>query len=232
MSGNLAAIVVSALLATLNPTLLAAVATMLLLPNPKRLMLGYLLGAYTTSIAAGVVVVFSLHGAGALRGSGSILSPGLDIAVGVLAVAIGCLLATGHETRLRRWRKRRKEAKRADKPAEDSWQTRMLAKGSAAVTFVVGAAMSFPGVTYLNALDHIVKLNPSTVSVLLLILFFCLMQQMLLEFSLMASIFAGDWTQSAVVRFKAWLARDGRKLAVFGLSGAGVLLTGHGLLAI
>lgn len=43
-----------------NPTLLAAVTMMLLLPNPKRLMPGYLLGAYTTSITLGLVIVFSL----------------------------------------------------------------------------------------------------------------------------------------------------------------------------
>jgi hypothetical protein len=37
------------LTAALNPTLLAPTTVMLLLPNPKRLLLGYLLGAYTTS---------------------------------------------------------------------------------------------------------------------------------------------------------------------------------------
>ena len=42
-----------ALVAMFNPTLLAAVTVMMLLPNPKRLMLGYLLGAYLTSITSG-----------------------------------------------------------------------------------------------------------------------------------------------------------------------------------
>ena len=45
-----------------NPTLLAAVTVMMLLPNPKKLMLGYLLGAYLTSITLGMLIVFSLHG--------------------------------------------------------------------------------------------------------------------------------------------------------------------------
>ena len=39
-----------ALAAALNPTLVAASTLMMLLPNPKRLMLGYLLGALMTSI--------------------------------------------------------------------------------------------------------------------------------------------------------------------------------------
>ena len=42
---------VLSLTAAFNPTLLTATTIMLLLPNPKRLLLGYLLGAYMTSIA-------------------------------------------------------------------------------------------------------------------------------------------------------------------------------------
>jgi hypothetical protein len=49
----------------LNPTLVAASTLMMLLPNPKRLMLGYLLGALMTSITLGLVIVFSLEGCSA-----------------------------------------------------------------------------------------------------------------------------------------------------------------------
>ena len=37
------------------------------------------------------------------------------------------------------------------------------------MTFVVGAVLSFPGVSYLDALDHIHKLNPGTVPTVLLV---------------------------------------------------------------
>ena len=47
-----------------NPTLLAATTVMLLLPNPRRLMLGYLAGALMTSITLGLVIIFSLHSSG------------------------------------------------------------------------------------------------------------------------------------------------------------------------
>ena len=60
--GDLSSIFFLSLLAMFTPTLLAAVTIMMLLPNPKRLMLGYLLGAYLTSITAGLLIVFSLHG--------------------------------------------------------------------------------------------------------------------------------------------------------------------------
>src|SRR6476661_2921843 len=44
-----------ALTAALNPTLLTATMVMLFAAEPRRLMLGYLLGAYLVSIGLGVV---------------------------------------------------------------------------------------------------------------------------------------------------------------------------------
>ncbi len=232
MNRDVAIVLLSAVLATLNPSLLAATTVMLLLPHPRRLMLGYLLGAYTSSVASGLAIVFSLHGSSAVSGSSRLLSPSGDIAVGVLVLAVAVTMATGRDAALRRWRARRKEARASNSPAKQPWQTRMLQKGSVGVAFVVGAAMSFPGVGYVNALDHISHLHPPTVTILLLIAYFCVMQQILLEGALLASAFAGDWTQTAIVRFKAWFARHGRQIAMIGLSGVGILLTGRGLLAV
>jgi hypothetical protein len=62
VSSDLVDIFLLSLVAIFNPTLLAAVTIMMLIPNPKRLMLGYLLGAYTTSITCGCVIVFALGG--------------------------------------------------------------------------------------------------------------------------------------------------------------------------
>ena len=47
---------VFSLTAALNPTLLAAVTVMLTLPSPKRLLLGYLLGAALTSVTCGLLL--------------------------------------------------------------------------------------------------------------------------------------------------------------------------------
>ena len=46
-----------ALTAALNPTLLTATTVMLLLDHPKRLLLGYLLGALLTSLTCGLVII-------------------------------------------------------------------------------------------------------------------------------------------------------------------------------
>ena len=76
-------VLVLSLTAALNPTLLTATTVMLLLPSPKRLLLGYLLGAYMTSITLGLVIVFGLQGSGAVETTKNTLSPAADIALGL-----------------------------------------------------------------------------------------------------------------------------------------------------
>jgi Sap, sulfolipid-1-addressing protein len=232
MNSNLTVVLSSAVVATFNPSLLAAVTIMLLLPQRKRLMLGYLVGAYTTSIIAGLVIVFALHQSGAVTTSKRTISPGEDIAIGGLVLAIALVLITGADAPLRRWHERHKTASARHRSPKPSWQERMLGKGSAWITFIVGAALSFPGVSYLRALDHIVKLNPPTVAILLLVLFFCVMQQILLELPLLAYLVAPGWTQDHVVRFKAWLGRHGRRIGEIALATVGIFLATRGLMAI
>jgi Sap, sulfolipid-1-addressing protein len=129
--------------AAFNPTLLAATTVMLLLPRADRLLLGYWMGAMVTSITLGLVIVFTLHGSGFAEASKKTISPAGDLAIaGVLLIVI-LVLATGRDQRLEQRRARRHESK---KPP--SWQQR-LSKGTAKTTFVVGALLSFPGVSYL-----------------------------------------------------------------------------------
>src|SRR2546423_5356459 len=57
---SMSRVLLFSLTAALYPTLLAATTVMLVLPNPKRLLLGYLLGALMTSVTLGLVIVFAL----------------------------------------------------------------------------------------------------------------------------------------------------------------------------
>ena len=89
MSSDLVDIFLLSLVAMFNPTLLAAVTIMMLMPNPKRLMLGYLLGAYTTSITCGCVIVFVLGGSSSETSSAKhTISPAEDIIVGLLSLSL------------------------------------------------------------------------------------------------------------------------------------------------
>src|SRR6476661_2161917 len=124
--GDLGSIFVLALFAMFTPTLLAAVTVMMLLPNPKRLMLGYLLGAYLTSITAGLLIVFSLHGS-ASESTAHTMGPIEDIVVGLVALLVAYVLGSGRDARQQERRRRRKEAKEEGGPKE-SWPERMLGR--------------------------------------------------------------------------------------------------------
>ncbi len=236
MSNNLLDIFLLSLLSIANPSLLAAVTVMLLLPDPKRLMVGYLLGAYMTSITLGLVIVFSLHNSSTESTSKHTVSPVEDIVVGLLLAALAWVLWTGRDQAFQERRRAKKDAKlkareEAGKPTE-SLPLRLLGKGDPKVTFLVGAVLSFPGVSYLDALDHMHKLNPGTVPTVVLVIGFCLVQQLLLEVPLLGYVFAPEGTQDTINRFRAWMGRKGRPAAVIGAGAIGVILLARGLITL
>ena len=236
MSSELVDIFLLSLTAMLNPSLLAAVTVMLLLPNPKRLMFGYLLGAYTASITIGLVIVFTLQGSSTESTSKHTVSPLEDIVVGLLLLLIAFVLRTGRDKPFDERRREKKEAKlkakeAAGKPTE-SLPLRMLGKGDPRLTFVVGIVLSFPGVSYLDALDHIHKLNPGTVETVLIVVGFCLIELLLIELPLLSYTFAPDATQDRVNRAKAWIGRSGRTAVVIAATVLGAILVAKGLITL
>jgi hypothetical protein len=205
------------LLAMFNPTLLAAVTLMLLTEHPKRLMLGYLLGAYLTSITVGLAIVFALHDSDAVSTSKRTIGPGEDIVIGCLLLLIAYVLGTDRDARLRERRERRKEAKLAKKGGEkkEPLPMRLLGRGSPRIAFVVGILLSFPGVSYLTGLSHIDKLGAAAAPTALLVIAFCLIQQLLLEVPLVGYILRPEGTQRSVDGFRDWLGRNGRRAGVW-----------------
>jgi hypothetical protein len=219
-----------------NPSLLAAVTVLLLLPSPKRLMVGYLLGAYTTSITVGLVIVFALPNSGATSTAKHTVSPIEDLVVGLLVLLIAFVLRTGRDQPLQDRRRVKKDAKlkakqEAGRPT-DSLPIRLLGKGDPRITFVVGMILSFPGVSYLAALHDMAKLNPGTVPTVLLVVGFCLVQQILLEVPLLGYIFAPEATQAKVTEFRSWMGRKGRSAAVIGSSVIGAYLVARGVITL
>ncbi len=228
--GDLGEIFLLSLLAMFNPTLLAAVTLMLLLPNPKRLMLGYLFGAYTASISLGLVIVFALPESSATSTSKNTLSPVEDVVVGLLLLVVAAVLATDRDRPLRERRARRRSEKQAGSETEEkeALPMRLLGRGSPRVAFVVGLLLSFPGVSYLAGLNHIHKLDAAVLPTALLVIGFCLVQQLLLELPLAGYFFAPEKTADAVKGFRAWLGRNGRQagIIVAAVLGALVLIRG------
>lgn len=219
-----------ALLAMFNPSLVTAVTVMLLLPDPKKLMFGYLLGAYLTSITVGMLIVFSFPDSGGTEAAHNTISPAADLAFGVILLIVGLVLRSGRGERLKEGRRTRKAAKGNVK--KESLPERMLGKGSAKIAFVVGVALTFPGVSYLAALHRIDELGAATVPTTLVVIGFCLIQTMLIEVPLLGFVIAPERTADTVARLRAWLAENGGRVGANVAIALGAILVARGLLTL
>jgi Sap, sulfolipid-1-addressing protein len=207
--------------AMLNPTLVAATTVMLLLPNPKKLMLGYLLGAVLTSVTIGLVIVFALKHSHAVSTSKHSINPVVDLVIGAIFILIATVLRTGRDKRVRERRAQRKGRKEAKKTPR--WQ-QALGKGNPKITFAVGAVLTLPGASYLAALTNLTKLDYSTVGTVITVLVVNLIMLALIEVPLVCFAVAPDWTPAAIERVKAAFSANGRKIAFTGLMILGSLL--------
>ncbi len=222
-------VILLSLTASLNPTLVAATTVMLLLDKPVRLMIGYLLGAYMTSITLGLIIAFSLSDSSATNTTQHTIGPAVDIGLGAIALAISFGLQTGRDERLRERRTRRKAAKPDKGPPR--WQ-RELSKGSPRTTFVIGALLTLPGASYLAGLNQIHKLKYSTTATVLLVVGFNLVMLWLLEVPLASFLVAPAWTPRAIERVKSWVSRHAHVFAVRGFAAVGALLVIKGVVGL
>jgi hypothetical protein len=202
---------------------------MLLLPNPKTLMLGYLLGALMTSITLGLVIVFALKGSGAVSTTENTVDPVVDLTLGAIMLVAAFVLGTGRDKRISEGRRARKAPKPDKGPPR--WQ-QALSKGSPRTTFAVGAVLTLPGASYLAGLRQIENQKLSTAATVLTVIGFNLIMLILLELPLLGYAIAPDWTPGAVQRSKAWVSRNGHKAAVIALSVLGSALVVKGIIEL
>ena len=211
----------------MNPTLLAATTVMLLLPKPDRLMLGYWLGAMLTGVTLGLVIVFALpKNSSFAKTSQRTVSPAIDLAIAGILLVVVLVLATGRDRPLE---ERHAERRHEKKPPK--WQQR-LQRGTAKTTFVIGVLLSFPGASYLVALDRLSKLHYATAVTVLVVIGFMLVQLVLLEAAILAFVIEPEKTPIAIDRGKAWARAHWRKYAVWGLGAIAAALVIRGIVEL
>ena len=132
---------------------------MLTLLSPKRLLSGYLAGAFVTSVTCGLILVFTLNDSGSSSSAKHTVDPVLNLVVGAIILLVAFVVGTGRDKR-RRARKARKLEQNKDKPPP-RWK-RQLSKGSARDTFLVGILLSFPGASYIAGMDLLSKQGTGT----------------------------------------------------------------------
>jgi Sap, sulfolipid-1-addressing protein len=148
---------VLAFTAALNPKLLAI--DLLLIENrrPRAMFSCLLLGGMTVALTIGLLDVLTVH-ADAIKAQGRV-SAGVDLAVGLLLLAVGGLLATG---RLHGRRKTPATAGSGPQGKKDGWAQRVLSEPRPGLALLIGVLIGLPGASYLTALHNLVTGKSST----------------------------------------------------------------------
>ncbi|MGZ4301370.1 MAG: GAP family protein [Gaiellaceae bacterium] len=203
-----AEVVLVSLAAMFSPTTLSfSVLALVLGDRPLRTGVWFYLGAFTATLAVGIVAAFVLGDIAASDG------PDPKTWVAVIDIIGGALLLVYVVIFLRRPR---------DPARAQSMIEKMGAVASAPAIAVVGAgaALANPGGFIPIALKDISELNPSVGQYAVDWLFFTVASLLPLALALVSILIAPDWTKRQLGRARSFLERDGRTIA----AAIGVLL--------
>jgi Sap-like sulfolipid-1-addressing protein len=221
-----------AFVAALNPKLLAV--DLLLIENrrPRAMFLCVLLGGLTVALTIGLLDVLVLH-ADAID-SQKTVSAGIDLAIGLLLLAAGGLVATG------RLHGRRKVAVSAgsgqpEKPEgekKDSWEQRALAQPRLGLAMLVGALIGIPGAAYLSALHDLVTGKSSTATQVVAVVVFVLIEFALIIIPFVFLELRPEATKTALKHAQDWLLAHARQLMAYTALILGAYLAVSGLIRL
>jgi Sap, sulfolipid-1-addressing protein len=219
-----------AFVAALNPKLLAV--DLLLIENrrPRAMFLCVLAGGLTVGITIGLLDVLVFH-ADAIN-SQKTVSASVDLALGLVLLAIGGLVATG-----RLHGRRKTPVPAGDGPPEhpgkkDGWAQRVLAEPRLGLAVLVGALAGIPGGAYLGALHNLVTGKSSTAAQVVAVIIF-----VLIEFSLIIVPFVflelrPEATKAALKNAHDWLLSHARQLMAYTALILGAYLAISGLVRL
>jgi hypothetical protein len=201
-----------AFLSALNPKLLAL--DLLLIENrrPRAMFLCLLAGGMTVAATIGLLDVLVFH-ADAIKAQGTV-SAGVDLALGLLLLAAGALLATG---RLHGRRKAPVPAGDgpADKPEKkDSWAQRMLSEPRLGLAMLAGALIGIPGATYLTALHNLVTGKSSTATQVAAVVIFVIIDFLLILIPFAFLELRPEATKALLKHSQDWLLSHALQLMV------------------
>jgi hypothetical protein len=204
---------VLAFTAALNPKLLAV--DLLLIENrrPRAMFLCVLIGGLTVGITIGLLDVLVFH-VDALKSQGT-ASAGVDLALGLLLLAVGALVATG------RLHGRRKETVPAGdrepdkKDKKDGWAQRVLAEPRLGLAMLVGGLCGIPGAAYLSGLHILVTSNSSTANQVVGVVLFVLIEFLLIIIPFAFLELRPEATKAALKKTQDWLLGHARQLMAY-----------------
>ena len=219
--------------AALNPKFLAI--DLLLIENrrPRAMFLCVLLGGLTVALTIGLLDVLVFH-ADAIS-SQKTVSAGVDLAIGLLLLAVGALVATG---RLHGRRKAPVPAgdgqpeKPEKKERKDGWAQRVLAEPRLGLAMLVGALCGIPGASYLTGLHILVTSKSSTANQVLGVILFVLIEFLLIIIPFAFLELRPEATKAALKNAQDWLVGHARQLMAYTALILGAYLAISGLIGL
>ena len=221
-----------AFFAALNPKLLAI--DLLLIENrrPRAMFLCVLLGGLTVALTIGLLDVLVFH-ADAIN-SQKTVSAGVDLAIGLLLLAVGGLVATG------RLHGRRKAAvptgggqpEKPEREKKDGWAQRVLAQPRLGLAMLVGALIGIPGAAYLSALHDLITGKSSTATQVVAVAVFVLIEFALIIIPFVFLELRPEATKAALKHAQDWLLAHARQLMAYTALILGAYLAVSGLIQL
>ena len=218
--------------AALNPKLLAI--DLLLIENrrPRAMFLCVLIGGMTVGLTIGLLDVLVFH-LDAIK-SQKTVSAGVDLALGLLLLAVGALVATG------RLHGRRKapvpagngQPGKPQKEKKDSWATRVLAEPRLGLAMLIGALCGIPGASYLTGLHILITSKSSTVNQVVGVILFVIIEFLLIIIPFAFLELRPEATKAALGRSQEWLLGHARQLMAYTALILGAYLAVSGLVRL
>ena len=202
-----------AFVAALNPKYLAV--DLLLIENrrPRAMFLCILLGGMTVALTIGLLDVLVFH-ADAIN-SQKTASAGVNLALGLVLVAVGALVATGRLHGRRKTPVPAGAGSRREKEKKDSWAQRALAEPRLGLAMVIGALCGIPGGAYLSALHILVTSKSSTANQVIGVILFVIIEFLLIIIPLVFLELRPEATKAFLKNFQDWLAGHARQLLAY-----------------
>ena len=223
---------VLAFTAALNPKLLAL--DLLLIENrrPRTMFLCVLLGGMTVALTIGLLDVLTIH-ADAITAQGK-ASAGVDLALGLLLLVAGGLLASG-----RLHGRQRTPVPAGNMPPEqpesqkkESWAARVLAEPRLGLAMLVGALVGLPGASYIAALHNLVAGKYSTVTQVIAVVVFVVIEFLLIIIPFAFLELRPEATKALLKRSQDWLLGHAFQLMAGIALALGAYLTISGLVRL
>jgi hypothetical protein len=208
-----------AFLAALSPTALVVATAFLGSESPRRTVLAFLFGALLVTVLAGVAAFFALRAGGLNQLPEREPRYGVRLGLGVLALAVGLLLA-----------RRKPRAPRPD--AKPGLVGRLIARPAPGTAFAVGLLVFAPSITYIAAIQALATADETIPVVVLVAVLVVTIVVMLAWLPLVLYLAAPGGTVRGLAAVNGWLRGHGHAVLVAATAAAGIVLIADGAIGL